>query len=340
MKLEKIVQEFRDERSMELYGKPECQLQLGEIQRLNEYINDWNNPILKPVIIDGKDTGYKVSNVGIVVNPSNIVCKTYQQNSDWYVSVYIKQTKQNSMIHRLVAQAFIPNPENKPQVNHKNGIKYCNWVGNLEWTTAKENSDHAWNNNLVDNRGEKQGSSINKNKDIELVCKLLSEGKTNTEVSKLTGVKEKTVSDIRCGTRWKWLSSKYNIPAPRVPMYSDEIINQVCKLLEDPTISQSKISSETGVDINTLKDIMKKTRYRRISDLYNIKKRVNSSQYSPISKYNESQIRLVCELIAKGIPFKNINNETGVGISTIYDIARGKSWKLISSNYNLIKSSN
>lgn len=85
------------------------------------------------------------------------------------------------LIHRLVAQAFIPNPENKKTVNHIDGDSLNNIVTNLEWATHSENVIHAYNNNLYPNITRRM-AGVNKNTG-ELI-----ESNTLTEMAKILNV--------------------------------------------------------------------------------------------------------------------------------------------------------
>lgn len=124
-----------------------------------------------------------------------------------YVSISDNDKKiKNYNIHRLVAEAFIPNPENKPQVNHIDGNKQNNFVTNLEWVTPKENTQHALAEKLLNPPiGERCASSRFKESQVLEAIKLLSEGKPNCEVAKLTGIDDRAVSDIRNKKRWGYL---------------------------------------------------------------------------------------------------------------------------------------
>lgn len=86
-----------------------------------------------------ENTEYYVSNLGYVISPNNKVLTNTVDNNG-YCSVSINGKKKS--LHVLVAKAFLPNPENKPQVNHKNGDKLNNCIWNLEWCTPYENQMH------------------------------------------------------------------------------------------------------------------------------------------------------------------------------------------------------
>ena len=66
---------------------------------------------------------------------------------------------QTRLIHRIVAESFIPNPEQKPIVNHKDGNKLNNRVENLEWVTFSENTQHAWDTGLIKKDSSKKSEN-------------------------------------------------------------------------------------------------------------------------------------------------------------------------------------
>lgn len=93
---------------------------------------------------------YEVSNMGKVKNANNgNTVKPWRQKSGYLnADLHLNGVKKSYRVHRLVAEAFIPNPDGKTEVNHIDGNKENNAVDNLEWATHKENMGHAFDNGL------------------------------------------------------------------------------------------------------------------------------------------------------------------------------------------------
>ena len=152
---------------------------------------------------------YKISNLGRRKNKLGKICRQRIKKEYNTARLCKNNIYQEFLTHRLVAMAFIPNPENKPEVNHKdeNGTKWYNVVWNLEWATKSENAIHRHKNGL---QKPIVGSDSNfaklTEKQVLEIKELYSSGKySQTKISEIYNVRQTCVSKIINGQRWKHL---------------------------------------------------------------------------------------------------------------------------------------
>lgn len=170
----------------------------------------------------GYEGKYEVSNLGRVrsldryVEGKNGVTKKYagkilslvKQNTGYMTVGLSKDSVVTSfLIHRLVATAFIDNPENLAEVNHKDGVKGNNNLSNLEWMSRVRNIRHAMGMGLIQGLGEHNPAAKLSELDVIEIKKLIRLNLSKKEIAKVFGVKSATISDIDMKRSWAHLSA-------------------------------------------------------------------------------------------------------------------------------------
>lgn len=116
--------------------------------------------------------------------------------------VYINKRRTRLYIHRLVAEAFVPGKFENAHVNHINGRKDDNRAENLEWVTNAQNIEKAWQDGLVDLRGEKHPSSKLTEQSIHEIKRLAADGMSNMAIARKFSICNSMVGHILKGRRW------------------------------------------------------------------------------------------------------------------------------------------
>lgn len=170
-------------------------------------------PASETVPIIGYEGLYEISDNGVVWSLNykgkhiRRALKPGRSNNGYYTVALLKNRVQKShSIHRLLCRAFIPNPDNLPQVNHRDGDKQNNALSNLEWCTMSHNMKHA---HTLPNRKKLDHSNHHRilTPDQVTTIRRLSKGMSHRQIGKMYGVSKSCIAAISEGRTWKWLKT-------------------------------------------------------------------------------------------------------------------------------------
>lgn len=157
--------------------------------------------------IPDMDNAYFCSTEGDILSAPNSSSRKWKILRGWVntsgykgVKICKNGVQKTITIHRLVSLTFIPNPENKPTINHKSGVKTDNSVGNLEWSTYSENNKHAFDVGLnFRHKGEKSHNAKLTEKEV---LSILKDKLSSKEIAKKYNVNGTTIVNIKSGRSW------------------------------------------------------------------------------------------------------------------------------------------
>lgn len=258
-------------------------------------------PFIKNVYEEWKDIEvypvrqdmYEISNTGKVRNKiTGQELSPYMINSGYLAITLCTDVigePCHCLIHRLVATAFIPNPDNKETVNHLDD-KTFNYVWYLEWATLQDNISHAFSTGRMDSiKGQNQFMSVLTNSQVEQICYYLSIGESYSNIAAILGLSGipniyDLIGNIKRRIAWTHISYKYTFPDEDLKSQGNNIfdyntIRDICKAIaEGKTIKeiivevlhQEYISCSTvnKREYEAIRRIKNKLQFTNISDEY------------------------------------------------------------------------
>ena len=233
--------------------------------------------IWKGLLYHNKDYSmyYDISNFGRIRNSRNkYILKPQINQGGYYIVSTTMGSKKNIkgvVIHIAVANNFIPNPENKPTVNHKDGIKTNNHIDNLEWSTYKEQSEHAISNGLIKNDGENNFNSKCTKEDIFNILKDRNDGLSYRKLSKKYNLSKPSITNICKGISYKEYFRDYISNNTYNNILKKETIpKEIIKYIRESYIPFSKdfssvaLSKKLNIKLSTIKNILFLKIYKNI----------------------------------------------------------------------------
>lgn len=179
------------------------------------------------------------------------------QNRDGYVVVNLKVHGKQKIcrVHRLVGEAFLPNPKNKPQINHKNNDRQDNRASNLEWVTNLENASHASDNRLLVH-GSAHASTKLKEDDVRDIRQRYQNGETLQSLSRAYEITLGSLSPMVRGKTWKHVAGA--APAkrePRAKLTEDQVL--LIRQEYKEGVKQADLCRKYGISKGTMSELVR-----------------------------------------------------------------------------------
>ena len=205
---------------------------------------------------------YMVSTDGTLKNTvtGNKLKGSIKDNGYIQVPLSLEGKKIKYYLHRLVALAFIPNPEGKPEVNHEDGNKLNCHVDNLEWVTRLENVQHAFETGLVNQDGSDNWKAVLDEDKVKQIKELYTTGKyKQNQLAEQFGVDKQTINNILNGKSWTHVK-----------------IDKEIKIHSGKSGENNSQSKLTEDDVRKIRELHAtgKYSYRKLGEMFGISKTV------------------------------------------------------------------